>query len=63
MNYYGEVSFTWEDVKVQNSSWSQEKCENFLSHFEDDIYEACLEGGWAVIQDGVKDWDTKRRAK
>ena len=59
MNYYGEVSFTWEDVKAQNSSWGQEKCEKFLSHFEDDIYEAGLSAGWAVIQDGVKEWEDK----
>ena len=59
MNYYGEVSFTWEDVKVQRPNWSEYRCEKFLMHFEDHIYEASLEAGWAVIQDGVNDWEDK----
>jgi hypothetical protein len=59
MSKPSEVIILWvvADIKEVRPDWSDERCEEFLNYYEEDIQEVCIQAGWEIINSLVDNED------
>lgn len=58
--FHATISWCAGDVRTLRPDWTDERCNEFLMEYEDDIQGAMVERGWDAISDLLRWEDAKQ---